>query len=100
MTSTAKGIRLRKAPVDAALAEVDRALAEIATELETLQRRVVRLESQWDGEAREAFSTAMADSRRALLDLHRIGAALNRVARESVTRFDEFDRKRSSAWTL
>ena len=100
MTGRPRGISLRKDNVDSALNNIDRAMEDIATELESLQTKVSKLESAWEGEARQAFSAAMRECRVALVELHRVGAALNRVARASVTRFDEFDRKRSSAWKL
>ena len=100
MTGRARGIGLHKQNVDSSLDTIDGALREIEAEIETLQRKVTKLESQWDGDAREAFSVAMRECRETLVEMHRVGAGLNRVARTSVTRFDEFDRRRSSAWAL
>ena len=100
MISGARGIGLHKVNVDSSLDTIDLALREIEGEIETLQRKMTKLESQWDGDAREAFSVAMKECRATLLELHRVGVALNRVARTSVTRFDEFDRRRSGAWAL
>lgn len=98
MSGRAAGIRLRKQPVDAAIDNLDRAMDGIQEELDLLARRVARLEAEWDGEARRAFSAAMSDCRAQLVELHRIGAAFSRVARASVTRLDDFDRRRASAW--
>ncbi len=91
-------IGLSKAPVDAAIGKIDHHLADIETQLDALATRVTQLQSQWDGEAREAFAEAMNEWKVEIVELHRIGAALNRVARTTVTRFDDFDHRRAGAW--
>lgn len=99
MSSRARSMGLSKAPVDNALSRITAALADIDAELDLLDRRVDALEAGWSGEAREAFSVAMRECRAALADLHHIGSGLTRVAQHSVTRFDDFDRRRASAWS-
>lgn len=93
-------IRLHREPVDAALTDIDTALAAIEAELETLRVKARRLESSWDGEARAAFARAMRDCDAILVDLNRVASALTRVGHSSVTRIDEFDQRRVSAWSL
>lgn len=89
---------LKKVSVDNSLAAITVALSSIDDELVTLARRVDRLESEWSGEAREAFGHAMRDCRATLADLHSIASSVTRVAQGSVARLDEFDRRRASAW--
>jgi WXG100 family type VII secretion target len=98
MTHRSGVLGLAKAPTDTSLAAIGSALSVIEDEIATLTRRVGLLESQWSGEAQDAFRQAMRECERSLSDLHRLADRLNRVATVSVTRLDEFDRRRASAW--
>jgi WXG100 family type VII secretion target len=98
MPSRTRHLGVSTQPVADALTTMRSSLDAIERELQTLDRRVDELEAGWSGEAREAFSVAMRECRAALADLHHIGQSVTRVAQESVVRFDEFDRRRASAW--
>jgi len=98
VTGRAVGIRLRKQPLDVAIDDLDRTMDGMQEDLDRLARRIALLETEWDGAARQAFSAAMSECRARLAELQRVGAAFSRVARTSVNRLDEFDRRRASAW--
>ena len=86
--STAKG----------SLTGIDRGIDEIARILEALREETARLESRWDGEAREAMSVAVRDWNDSLERLRLIGREASRVAGQTVDRVDAFDRRRAGAW--
>lgn len=91
-------IGLTRPAVDEAIDRIDTALTDMEQELGRLAGRVGALEARWDGEAKTAFAIAMADCRSQLVELRRVGAALNEVARRSVDRIDHLDRLRAEAW--
>jgi WXG100 family type VII secretion target len=99
MPSRARSLGVSAPPVSASLTTIRSALEAMERELALLDRRVEELEAGWSGEARDAFVIAMRECRATLADLHHIADGAARVAQESVVRFDDFDRRRSSAWT-
>lgn len=92
------GIGLKVATASTALAGIDASIDEIERILDVLYDETARLESRWDGEAREAMSVAVKDWNASIERLRRIGREANRVAKESVERVGAFDLRRAGAW--
>jgi len=82
----------------ASIEAVKTAVADIEDQLDLLEQRVARLHGEWDGDAREAFATAMREWDESVRALRVIANDAARIAAGSVARFDAFDRRRAGAW--
>ncbi|WP_159500949.1 WXG100 family type VII secretion target [Microbacterium sp. 18062] len=91
-------IGLKAATASTALAGIDARIDEIERILDVLHDETSKLESRWDGEAREAMSVAVKDWNASIERLSRIGREANGIAKLSVERVDAFDRRRAGAW--
>lgn len=91
-------IGLKVSTAKGALARVDGGIDEIARILDALRDETAKLESRWDGEAREAMSVAVHDWNESIERLRLIAREASRVAGQTVDRVDAFDRRRAGAW--
>ncbi|MDF2491759.1 MAG: hypothetical protein K0Q58_337 [Microbacterium sp.] len=91
-------ISLKKTAASAALLRVLDGIDEIEAQLAALRDETSRLETRWDGEAREAMSSAVREWDASLERLRQIGREASRLAGGSVDRVHDFDRRRASAW--
>lgn len=92
-------MRLNKGKASLSIEAVRAAIVEIERELDRLEGGARELQDRWDGDAREAFTTAMREWDASARELRAIASEAARIAAESVARFDEFDRRRASAWS-
>lgn len=92
------GVRVAGARAMGSLQNISQSLSTIETTLIDLQRAVSALQSQWTGDAREAFAVAMADAHSSISRLRTIAVDATAEANAVLSNFDEFDRRRQSAW--
>lgn len=92
-------MHLRQGHAAASIANVADAVDRIEAELDRLEARANELKSAWDGEARDAFETAMREWDASVRSLRAVASAAARAASGSVARIGDFDRRRAGAWT-
>lgn len=92
------GVKVSGTRAAGSLQKISQSLGRIETTLVDLQRAVSTLQSQWTGDAREAFAVAMADAHSSVSRLRTIAVDATTEANAVLSNFDEFDRRRQSAW--
>ncbi|MEV7873015.1 WXG100 family type VII secretion target [Microbacterium sp. NPDC089188] len=80
------------------IAIVREAIDRIDEHLTTLENEAARLQASWDGDARDAFATAMREWDESVRVLRAAAAAAGERAHGAVRRFGDFDRRRAGAW--
>ena len=94
------GVRVRGPVAKDSLARIADSLQTMDLVLDELQREVATLQSRWNGDARDAFSTAMFDAHASVRRLRSIASAATTEASTVVGQLDDFDRRRQSAWPV
>jgi len=94
------GVKVAGRRAAGALESINQSLTTIEDTLEELQRDVFELQSRWSGEAREAFSVAMANAHASVSRLRVIAVNATVEANAVLASFAEFDRRRQSAWPV
>ncbi|GEM_PF-3603588 len=91
-------MRVNSAPVNEMCRRIDYEFEAMERSLEHLRAQAAVLESQWNGEAREAFHRSYAAAQASLSAMRALGAGITLQVREHVEDIGAVDRRRATAW--
>lgn len=91
-------MRVSSVPLNDMCRRIDDDFDEMQRLLDQLQTRMTLLESQWDGEAREAFHTAIRSAHQSLSNLRALGNRVTGEVRRHVEDVGAIETRRASVW--
>lgn len=91
-------MRVNSAPLNEMCRRIDAEFDAMERSLERLRTQAAALESQWNGEAREAFHRSYAAAQSSLSAMRALGSGITVQVREHVEDIGAVDRRRATAW--